>query len=326
MSTLYIVEQGAYLRKNGGSFCVTKGDNELVKVPDNSVDSVVIFGNVQVSTQAVSELLNKGCELIYLSKAGNFKGMLEPGKPKNVHMRIAQYDASLDYQFTLQCAKSIISSKISNQKSTITKWERNNWIIEDYSGVKNDMAQGLERIQSCTSIESVRAVEAELAKKYFNVFADVAPPPFIWNDRNRRPPKDPINGLLSLTYMLVHSQIVSNCYTHALDPCIGFIHTLDYSRTSLALDILEPIRSSYCDSFVFSVLQKELFELSDFTYSETSGCRLRQEPFKRFLNLFHEMLDNKQNRKMSLKRYIDKLVSAVCTSTLTREKLNLSIL
>lgn len=107
MSVVYVSEQGAFLRKSAGKYVVTFKDKEIFSVPENSVERVVVLGNVQVSTQAINELLQNGTELIFLSLNGKFKGILEPGYSKNTFMRIAQYDASLDEQFSLNFAKSI---------------------------------------------------------------------------------------------------------------------------------------------------------------------------------------------------------------------------
>jgi len=104
MSTVFITTQGAYLRKRGGRFVVCKKDKELASIPQVAVDCIMLMGNVQVSTQAISELLKSGISLLYLSRTGKFKGLLQPGFPKNCFARMAQYESTLESEYALETA------------------------------------------------------------------------------------------------------------------------------------------------------------------------------------------------------------------------------
>jgi CRISPR-associated protein Cas1 len=315
MSVVYVSEQGAYLRKSAGKYVVTFKDKEIFSVPENSVERVVVLGNVQVSTQAISELLQNGTELIFLSLNGKFKGILEPGYSKNTFMRIAQYDASLDEKFSINFAKSILRTKIESEIETVQKWIRNNWCPPDIQ-IK-PMSDALHALEDCENHSELLGTEAQAAKIYFSALGAALPPPFEWLGRNRNPPHDPVNALLSLTYMMVLSEIVSSCYASGMDPFIGFLHKLDYSRPSFALDVLESARAPYCDHFVMKSLQRDLFTPEDFKISEAQGCRLKNDTLKNYLELYHEMTHDK-NSKMKLGTYISENLRTYAESFKTR--------
>jgi CRISPR-associated protein Cas1 len=299
MSVIYIHEQGAYLRKNGGRFVVTKKDDELFSIPEAALDGVVIFGNVQISTQAVNELLNNGIELIYLSFNGKFKGILKTGHSKNVFRRLAQYDAAINHYRAFSFAKWFAYEKIKDEINMIERWQKRN-LIENNTDLKAQLNIQLNNINTKTDTFEIRGSEGVAAKIYFSTFYDIVPPPFEWNGRNRQPPLDPVNALLSLTYMMTLSKIISQSYIHGFDPFIGFLHELDYGRPSFALDILELFRAGYCDRFVMDLFLQERFFPDDFLYSKNDGCRLKNEPFKLYLKYFQDFLTKKY-------RHIDSL-------------------
>lgn len=286
MSILYVNTQGACLRHSGGRFVVTQGDEELTSQPEAAVDSVVVMGYAQVTTQAAHSLLDAGIPLIYLSRGGRFKGMLQPGYPRNMHVRLAQYEASLDASFALEMARGVVDRKVQESLETLKRWRQQQWLSQ------RKQAEAIRRFRSelgqAESLERVRGIEAAAAKTYFEALGASLPPGFVWNGRNRQPPLDPVNALLSLTYMMVTSECVSACYPAGLDPFIGFLHQLDYGRPSLALDLVEPFRPAICDRFVMRLLHTEVLHPDDFLHTEENGCRLRAERFKVYIENYAE--------------------------------------
>ncbi len=304
MSVIYISEQGAYLKKSSGTFVVLQHDEEIFSIPENIVERFVILGNVQVSTQAMNEIMAKGIEIVFLSQNGRFKGMLQPGYPKNIFVRLSQYESALDRGLTLQIAKHVVKEKIISQSETLRKWKENGWLSKRRKEFPDlDLMELLERAKT---LETIMGIEASSAKNYFISLGQTVPPPFQWKGRNRLPPLDPVNALLSLTYMMVLGEIVSSCYAHGLDPFIGFLHHLDYGRPSFALDVIEPLRSRYCDHFVLKALNSEHFSEDDFMFSEKNGCRLKSVAFKRYLNLYSEKLLGENGRALPLRTCIKK--------------------
>lgn len=305
MSVIHISRQGAYLRINAGRFVVSFKDEELLSVPEAAVERVVIVGNAQVSTQAVSRLLQLGIGMVYLSVNGRFKGFLAPGYPKNAAVRIAQYDASINPAAAIAFAKAIVEAKLAAQSEILDKWRRNRWLETDplFNRAVFDGA-----LRSAADITAVRGVEAAAAKFYFADFAAVIPPPFEWSARSRRPPTDPVNAMLSLTYMMCLGELVGMCHGRGVDPQIGFLHQLDYTRPSFALDILEPLRSLFCDHFVVKSLRAESFEPGDFTFSDTNGCRLAPVALERYFKLLREFSRGGRRGSWSLNTFSDAML------------------
>lgn len=280
MSTLYIGTQGSVLRSNAGRFVVSKGEAVLQEIPEAALDAVMLLGYVQVTTQAAHHLMERGVPLLYLSRTGIFRGMLQPGFPKNVFRRMAQYDASLHPDFALEIARAMVLSKIRSEAATHRKWARNGWIEDDDA---SDWSRMMDAAMAADSHEALLGAEAAAAAFYFDAFGGCVPPPFWWDGRNRFPPRDPVNALLSLTYMLAVGEAVSVCYATGLDPFVGFLHALDYGRPSLALDLIEPLRAPVCDHLVMRALQRESFSPDDFELQTESGCRLHPDALRRYL-------------------------------------------
>jgi CRISPR-associated protein Cas1 len=315
MSILYITKPGATLRSNAGRFVVTKGEEELESIPQASLDSVILLGFVQVTTQAVHELMERGICVIYLSTSGQFRGILQPSYPRNVFQRIAQYDASQDAVFSLDTARRLVLSKLSSQEKTLRKWARNNWLEEhrfaDWIALK---AAPL----SAPDNNALRGAEAAAAVRYFEGFGETLPPPFLWTGRNRRPPRDPVNALLSFSYMIAVGEAVSACYATGLDPFVGFFHELDYGRPSLALDLIEPIRAPNCDHFVMRLLQREEFRPDDFTNTPEDGCRFTMPALHRFLTAW-ESPDSARPPRVQLRRAVQRLCRELAAGIRTRQ-------
>lgn len=290
MSMVYINTQGAWLRKSGGRFVVMKGEEELSSIPESSVDGVVLMGSVQVSTQAVHELLEQGIPVMYLSQGGHFKGMLQPGYPRNVFLRLAQYEASLNADFAVSIAREVVRSKLSNQLTSIRKWRRNGWTEEPAEIAPEAIGECLVRLDGAANVAELMGFEAQASRCYFDELGAALPAPFTWEGRNRQPPKDPVNALLSLTYMMVTGECVSACYVAGLDPFVGFLHQLDYGRPSLALDLIEPLRSVFCDHFVLRILQAEVFTAEHFVFTDDKGCRLKPGEFARYLDAYESFV------------------------------------
>jgi CRISPR-associated protein Cas1 len=318
MSVIYVTTQGACLRCQAGRYVVTHRDREISAVPEAAVEGVVLMGHVQVSTRAVQALLEAGVPLLYMTLHGRFRGMLQPGCPKNAFVRIAQYDASLDADFALGMARQFIKAKFQGQIDTLHKWRRNGWLLD--GDPTDDLLELRRTLDDRVTLTDLVGLEAVAARTYFQGLGSALPPPFAWQGRHRRPPTDPVNALLSLTYMMVVGETVSACYTAALDPLIGFLHQLDYGRPSLALDILEPLRACYCDHLVMRLLQAETLSSEDFTITD-EGCRLSPEGFREYLTHYETFARSARGERASLRTAVTRLARGVVTAVRERQPL-----
>jgi len=219
----------------------------------------------------------------------------------------------------LETARAIVACKLQAQQICEKRWRRNAW-LEESEGT--ELSEFKARIQRSTSIAELMLVEAQSSRQHFKALGAVTPPGFEWNGRNRQPPRDSVNALLSLTYMMVMGEAVSMCYACGLDPFIGFLHQLDYGRPSLALDILEPLRALYCDHFVIRLLQSDFFSDDDFTCNEENGCRLSTEALRRYIDKYQAFTSAPSGKMKPIHSMLEQLLRALSESIRTRSSLS----
>jgi CRISPR-associated protein Cas1 len=309
MATLYVTEQNAILRKTSDRIRVEKDGDLLVEVPCIKLDAVLIFGNVQVTTQALVELLDHGIELAILSTSGRLRGQLTPPKAKNVPLRMRQYALAGDEAWCRSFAAEIVRAKIDNSLAVVQRFRSNH--PEALSQVEvEDLERCLDRVGEATTLDSLRGMEGTAAARYFECLAAMVPPPFLLDSpspggregdgrggqgmrswtRTRRPPRDPLNALLSFGYVLVGNELQSLLDAIGFDPYIGFFHQVDYGRPSLALDLLEELRPALVDRFSVNLLNLGVLEAEDFTDTADEGTRLTRDGLKRFFAAYEKEL------------------------------------
>lgn len=290
MPTLYVTEQNAILRKTGDRLIVEKDGEVLLDVPCLKLDTVLLFGNVQFTTQAAAELLDHGIEMALLSTHGRLRGQLTPPKAKNVYLRVAQYDLHRDDAFCLALAREIVAAKIESSAAVLRRYRENHPEALDLTQI--DALAPLARSGAdATSLDSLRGIEGTAAARYFRLLPALVPESFAFEGRNRRPPRDPCNALLSFGYVLVATEIQALLDAMGYDPYIGFYHQLDYGRPSLALDLLEEFRAPLVDRFSTSLLNRGQLQQEDFISSPQGGVYLSREAQKRYFAAWERELE-----------------------------------
>ncbi len=292
MANLYLTEQGSMLRKTGDRLIVEKEGRELLEIECFKVDTVFLFGNVHVTTPALTELLDHGIELALLTLGGRLKGQLTPPKAKNVLLRMAQYEKSRDPSWVLAFSRSLVRAKVENALSLLTRQHRN-YPERGFDPYRQELERLLGRIAEALTLDSLRGLEGTAARTYFQGFALACRTDLTFCGRRRRPPTDPINALLSLGYTLVGSELTSLLDAMGYDPYIGFYHFLDYGRPSLALDLLEEFRTPAVERLVLNLANLRVLQGEDFVVDEEGGggMRLRRESFKKFFRAYEEHLN-----------------------------------
>lgn len=283
MATLYVTEQGSVVHKKSERFVVTKDGGVILELPSVKVDSIAIFGNVQLTTQTIVYVLKRGIDVTFLSSNGSYYGMLQSPCSENPQLRQKQVVASMDHDFALEVSKRFVTGKISNQRVLLLRFlrKKKNDIVENC--IKK-LEEILERISVCETIDSVRGCEGLAAVTYYRAFGQLLEHGFQFNKRQRRPPKDPANSLLSFGYTLLVYNVTAGINVAGLDPYIGFFHQPRPGKTSLALDLMEEFRPIIVDSLVFRVINSKILKLEDFYHDENrSGIFLTDEARKKFL-------------------------------------------
>jgi len=281
MAVLYLTEQGAIVRKTGDRLIVEKDHETLAEIPCEKLESILIFGNVQVTTPALAELLDHGIELAFLTVSGRLRGQLTPPKARNMPLRMRQYDAARDNAFRLEVAREIVRGKVENAAAVLGRHRQRhpNRIDRETIDELEAAANGLE---AATSLESLRGVEGSAAARYFRAFPGLLPDGWTFPGRQRRPPPDPVNALLSFGYVLVANELQSLFDAMGFDPYLGFFHEVDYGRASLALDLLEEFRAPLVDRFAATVLALGRLTRPDFIAGPEGGVVLSREGLKTF--------------------------------------------
>jgi CRISPR-associated protein Cas1 len=285
MAFLYITEQGAVLKKTGERLVVEKDDETLLDIPASKVEGVLIFGNVQFTTQAVQLLFKQGIEMGLFSYHGKLLGQLTSPMTKNITLRQCQYARHSDPVYTLVLAKTIVSAKIANGLELAREFNHNH----PEAGLAPEIARLAELHEQAASkedLQSLLGLEGASAHAYFSLFGRMLRRSFEFTGRRRRPAPDPVNALLSLGYTLIYNEIESLLDGMGFDPYLGFYHQPRYGHATLASDLMEEFRAPLVDRLTLYLINNGIFKEDDFFLHTASGSKyLTDEARKRY---FHE--------------------------------------
>lgn len=289
MANLYITEQNAWIRKRGDRVVVEKDDATLLEIPYFKIDTVLLYGNVQFTTQALGLLLDHGVELALLTTSGRLRGQLTPPKAKNITLRMAQYERSACEDFCLNFARELVRGKIENSAAHLRRFRHNHPEVIELSDITN-LETHAAQVQSVAGIESLRGVEGTAAARYFRALQNMVPEELGFEGRRRRPPPDPVNALLSFGYVIVGNELQALLDAIGFDPYLGFYHQVDYGRPSLALDLLEELRPALVDRLTVRILNLRLLTAEDFETHPRRGARLSRDGKKRYFEFLEQEL------------------------------------
>jgi len=262
---LYVDEQGAYLRKDGSRLAVTKDGQTLASIPLAHVDQLVLAGNVNLSTPLLKHLLRYDVEVVLLNAYGKYEGRFTPELSKNSVLRLRQYERSRDELFRVQVAKGMVAGKVHNMRAFLMRGNRSRGSAELETSIQRLTAL-VPSVERAVNLETLLGLEGAASHAYFQGFAallgkDVA---FDFQKRTRRPPKDPVNALLSLGYTLLCTDCITAAQVAGLDPYVGFYHIPIHGRPALALDLMEEFRVVVVDSVVLALINKGSIRPDDF--------------------------------------------------------------
>ncbi|PKK82047.1 MAG: CRISPR-associated endonuclease Cas1 [candidate division Zixibacteria bacterium HGW-Zixibacteria-1] len=305
MSVLYVVEQGAVLRKTGKRIIVEKDGSQLAEVEVNRLEAVLIYGNIQFTTQVARLLLENGIEMALLSESGKLYGQLTPPMGKNVHLRQNQYLMLADGQILLNQAKLLVKTKIENSREVLKQFSYNNRQLV-LSAETAELSRFYGLVDAAGSLSELNGIEGSAARVYFGGFGKSLKTTSGFAGRTKRPPRDPVNALLSFGYVLLNSIIQSSLDGCGFDPYLGIYHKIYYGRPSLALDLLEIFRAPVVDRFVNRVFNLGIFKNEDFQMTVQEGCRLNNQALKKFFINWEKYLTRIEFRD-SLEKQINSL-------------------
>jgi CRISPR-associated protein Cas1 len=281
---LYLTEQGSVLRKAGDRFLVEKDDEVLLDLPYHKLETVLLFGNIQVTTQALAELLEKGVNLSLFSRQGQYRGSLAPPRGKNIELRLAQFDCYRDGGRALGMARAVVQAKIANGAAVLARYRERNEVAADFEERVKGLETAVASCEGATTVAALDGVEGAAAHAYFGLLMEFNKSGMNWPGRQKHPSTDPLNALMSLTYTLLMHELTALAEGAGLDPYLGFLHQVDYGRPSLALDLMEAFRHPVADRLVLTLVNREMLGSDDFhSGGERPGVFLAPAAMKRFL-------------------------------------------
>ncbi|MDR1911216.1 MAG: type I-C CRISPR-associated endonuclease Cas1c [Helicobacteraceae bacterium] len=289
LNTLYVSTQGAYLHKEGETVIVEVDKEKKAQYPIHTIGSIVCFGNVLCSPFLLGFCASKDVSISFLSERGKFLASVRGAISGNVLLRREQYRKADDPIASLLTSINIIGAKLSNSLIVIHRALRDHGakVNGDLLKTASENIKRLIRSVSCAeNVEGARGYEGEGAYEYFSVFNHLIldqKEDFIFTDRNRRPPLDNVNALLSFVYTILTHDVRSALETVGLDPQVGFLHRDRSGRHSLALDMIEEFRPVIADRLVLSLINRRQVNKKDFTKSASGAVTMSDDARKTIL-------------------------------------------
>ena len=289
---LYVQEQGSRVTKNGEVFEIWQGDKRVAEARIFETSQVSLFGGVQMTTQALGEALSRGIPVLFFSSGGWFRGIAHGMTHKNAELRIAQFKTASSAEASLQLARAFVRAKIDNCRTMV---RRNH--AQAPKELLTSMARLAGKARSAESMGQLLGVEGLAGRLYFEAFPGLLKPrsvggewAFDFTGRNRRPPLDPVNALLSYAYSLLAKDLTVTVLSVGFDPYVGFYHQPRYGRPALALDLMEEFRPIVADSVVLWAINNGVIGTGDFL-RRGPAVALKQEARRRFIQAYERRLD-----------------------------------
>ncbi len=285
---MYVVKQGGVVGKNGDNLTVRYRGQTLAKTRLLDVSNLSIFGNAQVTAQATRELLDRGITICHFSYGGWLRGVTTGMTHKNVELRMSQFEAAGDRIRSLNIARDIVIAKIRNSRVML---RRNHPDAPD--AALKEMARLSRSARSVDSLQTLLGIEGAAASVYFSNLGDLIrseDAAFDFTTRSRRPPKDPVNAVLSFLYSMLIKQCLVSAVSVGFDPYMGFYHQPKYGKPALALDIAEEFRPIVADSSALTLFNNGEIKGADFI-RRSGAVSLTDDGRKAVIRAFERRLD-----------------------------------
>ena len=280
-NTLYLTTQGTYCHKENDAIVVKVDGERKAKLPIHNIESIVCFGNISCSPFLLGYCAENNVAISFLTEYGRFLGRFQGNVNGNVMLRRNQYRFADDENQTSHVARIIIQGKIINSIAVLNRYQRDEEVVNNkVVAAVSELKHILEAVKKSEDLEIIRGFEGIAARCYFNVFNFLIKQQkdeFIFNGRNRRPPRDEVNALLSFLYVVMMHDIRSALETVGLDPAVGFLHRDRSGRYGLALDIMEEFRSFFADRLILSLINRKQIKKKDFRATEVNSILLNDE-------------------------------------------------
>ncbi len=289
LNVLYVTTPDSYLSLDGENIVISMGGSEKFRLPIHNIESIVCFGYLGVSPALMGFCAEKGVGLCFVSLYGKFLARVSGGVYGNVLLRKKQFRVSDIEGDCIPIAINCITGKLVNSRVVVERGIRDHAEQVDITALKQAssyLKNSTIRLQSCNTLDGIRGIEGDCAKLYFRIFNELIlqqKESFFMHGRNKRPPLDNLNALLSFLYTLLAHDIQSALETVGLDPYVGFLHRERPGRASLALDIMEEFRAFFVDRLALSLINRKQITTKGFTVKESGGVMMDADTRKEVL-------------------------------------------
>ncbi|MCF6354758.1 MAG: group II intron reverse transcriptase/maturase [Candidatus Polarisedimenticolaceae bacterium] len=318
LRTLYISEYSARLSKEGETLLVHKDGKLLQRVPLRRVDQIILFGNIQMTTQFITGCLQRNTPITLLSRSGHFHGIIDSFSAGNSDLQRHQLTAADSTDRRLQLARGMVLGKLRNSRVILGRYARKRKLLA-FDKATIEINRLITSLETCQKLESVRGFEGMAANHYFQAWRTTLNTQWNFTGRKRRPPPDPINALLSFGYTLLFHNVFSLLRTRGLNTHIGFLHAERAGHPALASDIMEEFRAPIIDATVLSLIFNNRITPDDFTENDQGGCQISNSARKTFIRAIEAKMNSQlihphSGHKIDYRRCIDQQIHRLITT------------
>lgn len=323
LNTLFVMTPNSYLHKEGETVVVKNGDEVKLRIPIHALGGIVCFGQISMSPYLMAACAENHTSVSFLTETGRFLASVQGKISGNILLRREQYRKADDLVSCAGISKSVLSGKLANSRMVIRRALRDHPEKVDkeaLSRASDRLSAGLDAILKADNVDRMRGIEGESANAYFEVFDYLLvsrKEDFRFNGRNRRPPLDNVNSLLSFVYTLMAHDARSALETVGLDSCAGFLHRDRPGRPGLALDLMEEFRAVIGDRLVLNLINREQVKSKGFTKSESGAVLMDDETRKEVISAYQKRKQDevyhpffRENVKIGLLFYTQALLLA----------------
>ena len=291
MGTLYIDRNNLSLQFDQQTLVIYENECLLNRIPLIAIDRIFIYGDTNINSKLINKLAENKIGLIFIGGRTKEPRMFFNSPHNDAKIRLSQYHLHLDPDFRIKFSQALIKDKITTQLELIQNFRlKINTDYTKYTEKFKQLEQLLASLNYATSINSIMGYEGAASSIYFDCIKNILPLDLRFKSRNRRPPKDPFNSIISLGYTLLHSEAVLEIYSRGLDPFIGFMHEIDYSRESLACDIIEPLRY-IIDKLALDLFLEFKLDESLFSIQANGACWMNKTARGIFFKAYQDIQD-----------------------------------
>lgn len=285
LNTLFITREGAYLTKDGEAVEVRHEGSSLLRVPMHNLEGIVALGwDIGASAQLMAACAEAGVTISFCTPYGRFLAAVRGFTSGNVLLRREQYRMADDATASIRIATVLVAAKLANSRTVLLRAQRDHGENPELERAAALISRNVNAVMKAATLDEIRGLEGEAANNYFAILPNlIRVPEFEFSGRNRRPPTDPVNALLSFCYSLLAHDCRSALESVGLDGAVGFLHRDRPGRPSLALDLMEEFRPVLADRCVLTLINRRQVQPKDFIKRENGAVEMTEEARKTVL-------------------------------------------